>query len=156
LATERKAPDAILSTDLTGSVGSIQDDPDSPDANWLTTTNNNADHHARVSFPTPTGSPTVGAGLQEFRARVRKYGGTGTPQARIELWENGVFVRAGSDTGVTGSQVIAFTWKCMAELKRFGFYLDEREPNFQGRLRKAALLSNTALAGLPQAEVVEK
>lgn len=37
LATSRIAPDAILSqTNLTGSVSFIQDDPDSPDANWLT------------------------------------------------------------------------------------------------------------------------
>lgn len=35
--TQRFAPDAILAqTGLTGAVSTIQDDPDSPDANWLT------------------------------------------------------------------------------------------------------------------------
>lgn len=37
LPTSRLAPDAILAqTNLTGAVSAIQDDPDSPDANWLT------------------------------------------------------------------------------------------------------------------------
>ncbi len=114
MASERQAPDAILAqTNLSGVVGDIQDDPDSPDANWLTAPGNNVNTDVRVSFPTPTGSPDVGADLQEFRAEVREFdtGQTGTPKARIELWENGSLVRAGSDTNVSGtSQVIAFTW----------------------------------------------
>jgi hypothetical protein len=110
LSEERLAPDVILSTDLSGAVGAIQDDPDSPDGNWLTTTDNNSDHYARVSFASPTGNPQVGADMQEFRALVRKYGGTGTPTARIELWENGVLIRAGGENNVTGPAVIAFTW----------------------------------------------
>lgn len=37
MPTERLAPDAILTqTNLTGALSAIQDDPDSPDANWLT------------------------------------------------------------------------------------------------------------------------
>lgn len=111
MSQEREAPDVILElTNLTGVVSEIQDDPDSPDANWLDAASNNVDSICRVSFPTPSGNPTVGAGLQEFRALVRKFGGTGTPTAYIALYENGVLVRAGSVVNVTGPLVISFPW----------------------------------------------
>jgi hypothetical protein len=111
MATERQSPDAILElTNLTGTVSEIQDDPDSPDANWLDAVSNNADSVCRVSFPTPTGPPTVGSNLQEFRVLVRKYGGTGTPKARIELYENGALIRAGSDQNITTATVLSFLW----------------------------------------------
>ncbi|GAG93885.1 unnamed protein product, partial [marine sediment metagenome] len=91
MANERQAPDVLIDQDnLNGSVTDIQDDPDSPDTNWLTAISNNANSACRASFPAPTGNPTVGADLQEFRALVRKMGGTGTPTARIELYENGI------------------------------------------------------------------
>ena len=114
MTSERLAPDAILvQTNLTGTVADIDDDPDAPDANWLTASGNNANTDVRGSFPSPTGSPTVGADLQAFRVQVRQFdtGQTGTPTARIELWENGALVRAGPAVDVTGAgQVIAFTW----------------------------------------------
>ena len=114
MATERQAPDAILAqTNLTGVVGDIQDDPDSPDANWLTASGNNVNTDVRTSFATPTGSPTVGADLQEFRAQVRQFdeGQGGTPTSRCELWENGSLVRAGSNTSVPdGGIVLSFPW----------------------------------------------
>jgi len=111
MATERQAPDAILElSNLSGTVSEIQDDPDDPDSNWLDASENNVDTVARVSFATPTGPPTVGSNLQEFRVLVRKYGGTGTPTARIELYEDGSLIRAGSDIDVTTEQVISFLW----------------------------------------------
>jgi len=111
LATERLSPDAILElTNLTGTVSEIQDDPDSPDTNWLDGVSNNADSVCRASFPTPTGNPTVGANLQEFRVLVRKFGGTGTPTAYVALYENGYLIRAGSEVDVTGALVISLTW----------------------------------------------
>lgn len=115
MATERQAPDAILlQTNLSGVVGAIQDDPDSPNGNWLTASGNNANTDVRTSFPNPTGNPTVGVGLQEFRALVRQFdeGQSGTPTARIELWENGILVRAAaSDTPVPdGGVVLSFPW----------------------------------------------
>jgi hypothetical protein len=107
----RYAPDAILAlVNLSGPVTSIDDDPDSPDANWLTTSNNNADTECQVSFPTPGGNLQAGADLQEFRVQVDKWDGTGTPNARVELWENGALVRAGSDTPISGPTVLSFTW----------------------------------------------
>jgi len=111
MATERKAPDVlIVQTNLNGVVADIQDDPDSPDGAWLTAISNNANSICRVSFPTPTGAPNIGADLQEFRALVRKFGGTGTPTARVELYENGILIRAGSDIDITTDTVLAFTW----------------------------------------------
>jgi len=113
--TERQSPDAILAiTKLTpNDVTYIQDDPDTPDANWLVATKRNVNTDVGVSFLTPTGNPTVGADLQEFRALVRRYSQTqtGVPQARIELWENGVLKRAGADVDVPlGTLVVSFTW----------------------------------------------
>lgn len=114
MAVEREAPDAILvATDLSGVVGDIQDDPDAADANWLTASGNNVNTDVRVSFPTPSGNPRVGADLQEFRALVRQFdeAQTGTPTARLELWENGALIRAGGETNVPdGGVVLSFTW----------------------------------------------
>ena len=126
-ATERQGPDAEITTATTALIGDtsgacdsnnckpdVDDDPDSPDGNWTVATGNNVNTALRCSFGTPTGDPTVGAGLQEFRAQVRQYDGGqgGTPQARVELWESGALVRAGSDTNITSDtgQVLSFTW----------------------------------------------
>lgn len=114
--TETQRPDGIQSQsgfNPACTAGDLDDDPDSPDANWCVADGNNTDNQVNVTFPTPTGNPTVGADLQEFRVLVRQYdeGQTGTPQARVELWENGALVRAGSDTDVTtGGVVLSFTW----------------------------------------------
>ncbi len=115
MATERQSPDAIAAQAGFAScaVTDIDDDPDSPDGLWCVASGNNTNTDVRTTFPTPTGNPTVGADLQEFRVQVRQFdmGQTGTPTARIELWENGALVRAGSDVDVTGSgQVISLPW----------------------------------------------
>jgi hypothetical protein len=114
VASERQSPGAILaSSQLSGTVADIDDDPDAPEGAWLEQSSNNTDTSVRVSFPTPTGAPTSGSGLQEFRALVRKTTGqSGVPTARIELWENGALVAAGSETNVTSEsgQVVSFTW----------------------------------------------
>lgn len=116
-ATERQSPDTILEiTNLTpNDVTYIQDDPDGPDdGNWLTRIGNNVDTVCRVSFPTPTGNPTVGADLQGFKIWVRQQPSTAKiPQVRIDLYENGAFVATimaltdvTSDTG----QLFSATW----------------------------------------------
>ena len=114
MATERQSPDTIaVSSNLSGVIGDIQDDPDSPDTNWMVASGNSSNVDVRVTFQTPTGNPTVGAGLQTFQAYVRQFdtGQTGDPNCRIELCENGAIIRAGSETSVTGSgQLISFTW----------------------------------------------
>lgn len=83
------------------------------DGNFWVPTSNNVNVSSRVSFPTPDDPLTDGADLQTFRMRCEQFdeGQTGTPTARIELWENGVLTRAGSNTDVTtGGVVITFTW----------------------------------------------
>jgi hypothetical protein len=115
VATERLAPDTLLEqTNLSGAVTAIDEDPDASAGDWLTAQSNNADSIARVSFPTPSGALT---GTQEFRVLVRKMGGSGTPTARIELYENGVLVSTPlSDTGVTSTSgvVLSGSWAATA------------------------------------------
>jgi len=114
MATERQSPDVlIVQTNLTGAVTDIDEDPDSPGADWLTYITNNVDTVTRVSFPTPTGNPTVGADLQEFKIWVRKQNGTGTPTVAISLYENGVLVtELMAATNVTNSsgEIFSVTW----------------------------------------------
>jgi hypothetical protein len=63
-------PDAILTqTGFTGAVGSIDEDPDAADGSWVTSTGPNT--VLRVSFGSPPGDLSTGAGLQEFRILVR-------------------------------------------------------------------------------------
>lgn len=115
MATERQAPDGatFVLTELTGAYTDVDDDPDSPDADWLVASGNNVNTACEASFPTPTGNPTVGADLQEFRVLFRQFDEAqgGTPEGRIELWENGALVRAGTDTAIPdGGIVLSFTW----------------------------------------------
>lgn len=109
------SPDAMLgSTNLSGALTDIDDDPDFPDTNWLTAISKTADTTVRVSFPTPTQTLSVGADLQEFRVQLREHAEDGDPSAyyRIELWENGSLVRAGSDYSIPeeSTLVATFTW----------------------------------------------
>ncbi len=111
--SERMAPDTLISTtNLSGAVGDIDEDPDSGDANWLTAPGSNNNTEAYVSFGTPTASLETGADLQEIRAQVRKTNHSTDPDARIELWENGSLVSAGSDTTIssTSGTVLSYTW----------------------------------------------
>lgn len=114
MSAETLIPDAILAqTELSGVVGDIDDDPDSPDGLWLIASGNNVNTDVRTSFGTPTGNPTVGVDAQEFRALCRQIDEdqTGQPDARIELWEDGSLVRAGDDETVPdGGVVVSFTW----------------------------------------------
>ncbi len=92
-ATERQSPDGLLQQDnLSGAVTDIDEDPDSSTGDWLTYITAGTNTVARVSFPTPTSNPNVGADLQEFRVLVRRASvGVGkTPTVRIELYENNV------------------------------------------------------------------
>jgi hypothetical protein len=77
-----------------------------------TTTNSNV----RVGFPTPASALSAGAGLQEFRAAVRKVGSGSNPTARLELYEtgdpSGTPIVSGTTDSITSStpQVITATW----------------------------------------------
>jgi hypothetical protein len=95
---ERIAPDTLaVQTNLTGSVTDIDDDPDSPDANWLTASGSST---CRTTFSTPTGNPNTGAGLQNFRVLLRKNatgpaGGTANESLYPDVLE--------ASSGVTGA-----------------------------------------------------
>ena len=112
--TERLPLDAVISAGVfTGAtVANLQDDPDSPDANWATSPTD-SDPVLYVSFPDTEGVALTAS--QDFRVLVRKNGTTLTvhPTARIELWEDGSFVRAGPNTSVTSGMtpiVLSFAW----------------------------------------------
>lgn len=96
-----------------GAVTAVQDDPDAPDGTWLTASSNTTASIFRCSFPSPATNLRSGAGLQEFRAWVRKVGGSGTPTATLELWENGALVATVlAATNVTSAvgQLLTATW----------------------------------------------
>ena len=113
MATETLRPDGELS-DAGLVANSELDHDEDPDVSSVTVnaTGNNVNTEWGGDFPTPTGNPTVGADLQEFRVGVEEFdsGQTGTPTTRIELWENGALVRAGSDVNVSAYAVLSFTW----------------------------------------------
>jgi len=104
-------PDAIISqTGSTGAYTDIDDDPDSPDGLWLTTTAQNGT--LRVSFPTPSANLRTGAGLQQFRVYVRKVDNTDTPSSgggdptlKISVRETG----GGSDLAAGSTDIISST-----------------------------------------------
>lgn len=114
MESERQSPTAVLlSSNLSNGVTEIDDDPDTPDGNWMVASGDSVTTDVRVSFNTPTGDPTVGTDLQEFKAWVRQFDETqsGTPTCRIELWENALLIRAGINTNVLdGGLLLSFTW----------------------------------------------
>ncbi len=113
MAAETLRPDGQLSCSGLVTCDFLEHDED-PDVSSVTinATGNNTSTEYGVDFPTPSGNPTAGADLQEFRAGVEEFdsGQSGVPTARIELWENGVLVRAGPDTNIEPYQVLSFTW----------------------------------------------
>lgn len=113
MAAETHRPDGQLSCAGLATCDVLEHDDD-PDVSSVTVnaTGNNTHTEYGIDFPTPSGNPTVGADLQEFRAGVEEFdsGQTGTPKARIELWENGVLVRAGTNVNVSVYAVLSFTW----------------------------------------------
>lgn len=114
MASETKYVDGVVFalTGLTGAYTNVTDDPSSPDGNWVTTTGSGGT--LRASFPTPSGNPNTGSGLQTFRIWVRKNASAGgTPTVAINLYENGSLVSAltgnvsvTSDTG----ELVSATW----------------------------------------------
>lgn len=104
MAAERIAPDTLITqTNLSGSITDIDDDPDSPDGNWLLEiAAPSVDTICLVGFASPVGTLTTGTGLQEFKAWVRRTVAIGAnmPTVDLALYESGVLVRSIS-TGTT-------------------------------------------------------
>lgn len=113
-ATETLAPDGVTFTltSLTGAYTDVDESPDTPDGTTLAATSLGVNTSVLASFPTPSGNPTVGAG-QVLRAFVKQAdeGQTGIPQARIDLYENGVELAQGTLINVpNGGTIISLTW----------------------------------------------
>lgn len=119
MANESQPPDSILAqTNLSGTLTDIDDDPDSPDANWMAAVDNRSDTVARVGFATPSGNPNVGAGLQEFRvlARAANAGGADVPWA-MSLYEGGGDlgqIASGTLSGSSTGTVLSGGWNAGA------------------------------------------
>ncbi len=113
MAAETHRPDGQLSCVGLATCDFLEHDED-PDVSSVTinATGNNVNTEYGVDLPTPSANPTVGTDLQVFRAGVIEFdsGQTGTPDARIELWENGALVRAGPNTAVSVYAILNFTW----------------------------------------------
>lgn len=114
MASQTLPPDGVLdSTNYsTLNLADIDEDPDSPDGAWGAN-DGNGDTICRVSFDTPSNTPTTGADLQEFRVLIRKdsSGGNNTDWS-LQLWENGVqlSVLATGTTTSTSGEVVNGTW----------------------------------------------
>ena len=123
MATERLIVDNIITlTSLVGSVTDIDDDPDGPDdGNWIYSDGSGSSIFTG-EFETPSRALEDGAGLQEFRVKLRKsLGDTGNiggdPSGgnavdfTIELVENGTSITTlvtDSFTGAGGLQTTVF------------------------------------------------
>ena len=151
-------PDTLLQQDnLTGALSTIQDDPDSPDANWMTALDNNTTSLVRVGFPTPSNTLS---GAQEFKALVRKMGGTGSPSAFVGLFENGTFVSDNSGDSITGDTIITHSWDASAisnpanvECRVYGSP-SGGGPSVRAALEVGAIEWNAVVAGGAQDSVV--
>jgi hypothetical protein len=124
MANERLAPDSAIISQTTfteSDTSNIDYDPDAPPSpiTWALIGGNNVNGDMRVSFPTPSGNLNTGAGLQEFRVLIRQQsaGQTGTPTARLEVYETGDAAgsphAASAEIDITSEdpgQVISLTW----------------------------------------------
>lgn len=100
--TETLVPDGLLTTtNLTGGLSAI----DTDDTTWLVATDNNVDSIVIVSFPTPTGPPNTGVGLQNFTLKYRVTANGSSVTFNAYLRENGTRINGGAaiDTWTSGS-----------------------------------------------------
>ena len=110
-STASLAPDSIAaSTNFSGTVADIDEDPDSPDASWLTATSGTAVTDVRVTFPSPGGNPI---GSQNFNIWLRKTTGASTPTVDVQLYQGGSLIaEIATDTAITSTsgQLLTATW----------------------------------------------
>ncbi len=96
--------------------GDIDDDPDSPDANFLIANDTNTDVSVRTSFSDPSRDISTGADLQEIRVEARKTAGSGVSDASlsIEIYEQGnptaLFTSTAQNVTSADGEVFSFTF----------------------------------------------
>ena len=99
-------------TNGTGAGTDIDDDPDSPDANWVTGSSNAID--LLVGFTTPSGPPTTGTNNQQFRAYIRQGANGPSPDWAMDVYENGTLrasaIATGTITNGTGGELVTGNW----------------------------------------------
>lgn len=107
-------PNAALlaQTNYTGAYTDIDDDPDSPDANWLTVTSLGTDASVRIPIDTPPANPTTTSNAQQIRIWVREQAGNKTPDFSISVYENGTSrALLASAVSVTGTGTLyTYNW----------------------------------------------
>jgi len=112
VATETLYPDSVLANtgDYTVSLTTVDE---APDGTWTGNTNTQG-ITTRFSFPTPSGTPNTGAGLQTLRAYAQIVGtGNGDPTIQIELYEAGSLVTTQTATTVqnnAGAAWYSLSW----------------------------------------------
>lgn len=117
MATEVLSPTSTVTGDanLSGDHTTVDDDPDSPGGDWRTASSNNANSVAAHGFDTPTGNPTTGAGLQNFKIYARLSPNGTSITYNVYLRESGTrlnggtAIATGSLTSTTG-QLITANW----------------------------------------------
>jgi RHS repeat-associated protein len=106
--TQMKGALSTLTTPCAEAAGTQGVEPQRPPDNggaggvpcWMIGNSAGSDPSVRVGYPTPTLAPD---GVQTFEARIRKFGGSSTPTARIDLYENGVLRAQGATIPVTST-----------------------------------------------------
>lgn len=123
MPTETLVPNVLEAlSNLTGAVADVDNtialkdgDTGGGNSGWLFEGDDGTDTIARVKFPTPTGDPTVGSGLQTFRIWCRRSttAGGSNPTLDVALYENTVLISTLQTgliiTSLTG-QLIEVTW----------------------------------------------
>lgn len=117
MATEVLIPTSTVTGDsnLSGDHTTVDDDPDSPGGDWRTASSNNANSVSAHGFNTPTGNPTTGAGLQNFKiyARLTANGTACTYNVYVResgtRLNSGAAIATGTLTSTTG-QLITAPW----------------------------------------------
>ncbi len=114
---EDLAPDAIAaSTNATGAVTSIDEDPFSLDALKVTQTSFSSSTTVRVSFPTPAATPSTGANLQAFYVAAKGNGSSIVPTINVKLYESGGLVSDLGTQSLTVGETRLFGWYWNASL----------------------------------------
>lgn len=115
MATETLFPTAVISSGNVdnAAVNRVNEDIDtgSPDTDFVQW-DESGNVSVYYSFDTPTGQLTTGAGLQNFRVRWRKTGGTNTPQVQVAVVENGTTRATSATQNITNTAFaeFSFTW----------------------------------------------
>jgi len=114
MSAETLLPDGLVSSaNYTSPL--LSDFDDNPDTTTdYGTYDGSGNTDVLLDFPTPTGNPTSGAGLQSFTVAVTKNAtGGNTPAYSLELWENGLLVSVlatGNLADNTSKQTFSGTW----------------------------------------------